>query len=248
MLHKSFKFDVKELDEETGIFEGYAATFSNVPDSYGDIIDKGAFKKSLNETGNRVKILWNHSTMEPIGIPLEMSEDSKGLYFKGKLSLGVQRAKEVLSLMKDGVINEMSIGYDTITEKMDGTIRHLKEIKLWDISPVTFAANPEAVITGVKCDFEELLKSGRVLSAQNKDKIRAALAALQALLDSAGEDEPEKSTPVSTDKEAAEEIIETIDWPEFDEALVSLKAFNYGFDLKKAESQIDALILQIGGK
>lgn len=147
---KTFKFEVKEVDEEEGIFTGYAATFSKIPDSWGDIIDPGAFKKTLKEMGKRIKILWNHDTYEPIGRPLELSEDEHGLLVKGKLSLGVQRAREILSLMKDGVITEMSIGYNPVKETWAEGIRHLQEIKLYDVSPVTFAANPEAVVVSVK--------------------------------------------------------------------------------------------------
>lgn len=147
---KTVKFEVKEIDEEEGTFTGYAATFSDKPDSYGDIIDKGAFKKTLKEGQKRIKILWNHWVLEPIGKPIEMAEDDHGLLVKGKLTLGVQRAKEVLALMKDGVITEMSIGYDTIKQQWVEGIRHLQEIRLWDVSPVTFAANPEAVVVTVK--------------------------------------------------------------------------------------------------
>lgn len=147
---KVINFEIKAVDEETGVFEGYAATFSNKPDSYGDIIDPGAFKKSLKEGGKRVKILWNHNVLEPIGKPQEMAEDENGLKVKGKLSLGVQRAREVLSLMKDKVITEMSIGYDTMKDEVKDGIRHLKEVRLWDVSPVAFAANPEALIMAVK--------------------------------------------------------------------------------------------------
>lgn len=150
MERKTVKFEVKDVDEEAGTFTGYAATFSKRPDSYGDIIDPGAFAKTLKEHGKRVKILWNHNVLEPIGKPEELIEDSKGLLVKGKLSLGVQRAKEVLSLMKDGVITEMSIGYDTLKESWQNGIRHLQEVRLWDTSPVTFAANPDAVIVSVK--------------------------------------------------------------------------------------------------
>lgn len=147
---KTVKFEVKAIDEETGIFSGYAAIFSKLPDFHGDIIDFGAFTKTLKEGGKRIKILWNHSVMEPIGKPIEMIEDEKGLYVEAKLSLGVQRAREVLCLMKDGVITEMSIGYDTLKQTFRDGIRYLKEVKVYDISPVTFAANTEAVIMGVK--------------------------------------------------------------------------------------------------
>ena len=151
---KTLSFEVKEINEEEGTFTGYAATFSETPDSYGDIIDKGAFKRTLKEGAKRIKILWNHYILEPIGKPLEMSEDDHGLLVKGKLSLGVQRAREVLSLMKDGVVTELSIGYDSMKEKYVSGTRHLQEIRLWDFSPVTFAANPDALITGVKAELK----------------------------------------------------------------------------------------------
>ena len=147
---KTVEFEVKEIDEEEGTFTGYASTFSDVPDSYGDIVDPGAFKKTLKAQKGQIVTLFNHSIMEPIGKPTEMAEDEKGLLIKAKLSLGVQRAREVLSLMKDGVITQMSIGYQTMKETYTDGIRHLKEIKLYDVSPVVFAANTEAVITGVK--------------------------------------------------------------------------------------------------
>lgn len=242
--YKAFKFELKEADAETGTFTGYAATFSDKPDSYGDVIDKGAFKKTLKEMGNRVKILWNHITTEPIGKPVELMEDENGLLVKGKLSLGVQRAREVFELMKDGVITEMSIGYDTITEKVEEagvkTIRHLKEVRLWDVSPVTYAANSEAQIMAVKSLEDKLAelesKSGRVLSAANKDKIKNAISALSALLEEVdGEQEPDKST---LDPEESKEAAQ------LDGILAKLTS---GFDEKKAESRIDELINKFGG-
>lgn len=309
---KTVRFEVKDVDEEEGTFTGYASTFSKHPDSYGDIVDPGAFKKTLQERGNRIKILWNH--MEPIGKPLELTEDEKGLLVKGKLSLGVQRAREVLSLMRDGVITEMSIGYNTMKETWEDGIRHLQEVRLWDVSPVIFAANPEALIIGVKMaelkpypnehacrlrdpdDFEEgsfrratrtsegkkysvimgrlegedtlteqayrydkevweggeakthcdehdgafeaaekQEKSGRVLSASSMDKVRAALNALQALLEAA-ESEPEPSKFTQLEEEVASEAVK------LEEIIDGLKAENEGFDTKEAEARIDAIL------
>jgi len=227
---KTVPFEIKELDEAEGIFTGYAATFSDVPDSYGDIIDKGAFKKTLKERGNRVKVLFNHSWMDPIGKPEELGEDDIGLLVKAKLSLGVQRAREVLSLMKDGVITEMSIGYDTIKQTRTEGIRHLQELKLYDVSPVIFAANPEAVITGVK--------AGRVLSAASLEKVKKAFDVLQALLAAVEEEEePAKATQLS--EIVADEAAKL-------EALVgTLKAENDGFDVKQAERRIEAILDQM---
>jgi len=194
MERKTVKFEVKDIDEEQGVFTGYAATFSKVPDSYGDVIESGAFSKTIQEGASRIKILWNHNVDEPIGKPLEITEDERGLLVKGKLSLGVQRAREVLALMKDGVINEMSIGYETVKSDVLTGVRHLKELRLWDTSPVTFAANPEAQITSVKAIEElkadvERLKALLPPEAVNDTSegeaadIEQALAELQATAD-----------------------------------------------------------------
>jgi HK97 family phage prohead protease len=150
MERKTLAFELKAIDETEGIFEGYASTWTRTPDAYGDVVDKGAFKKTIKENRGRIKVLWNHNVDEPIGIPVELREDDIGLYVKGKLSLGVQRAREVLTLMKDGVINTMSIGFRTITDATIEDVRHLKEVKLYDVSPVTFAANETAVIMSAK--------------------------------------------------------------------------------------------------
>lgn len=152
MRYKSSKFELKAMDENT--FEGYASYFDNV-DSYGDIISKGAFTKTLKENRNRIKILWQHNTSEPIGIPEIMEEDSKGLYVKGKISM-TEAGKKAMILMRDGVVDEMSIGYDVIKDEFKNNSRYLKEIRLWEFSPVTFGANDKAKITGAK-NLDELM-------------------------------------------------------------------------------------------
>lgn len=146
---KTFKFEIKQVDEEEGIIEGYGSTFSKIPDSYGDIVDEGAFTKTIKENSNNIVSLFNHYINDPIGKP-DLSVDKKGLYAKIKIVRGVQKAEETLLLAKAGVITQMSIGYNTVKESWEKGIRHLQEVRLFDVSPVVFAANPEAVIIGVK--------------------------------------------------------------------------------------------------
>lgn len=254
MERKSFKFELKEADAETGTFTGYAATFTDKPDAYGDVIEKGAFKKTLKEMGKRVKVLWNHDPKEVIGKPIEITEDEKGLLVKGKLSLGVQRAREVFELMKDGVINEMSIGYETITEKREEwgkkAVRVLKEVKLWDVSPVTFAANPEAGILSVK-NLETKLDELEQEIKENKNipiaKVKTAIGALQALIADAEiidltEENSEKSetTALHVDAEPSSDTLNDNE-AAIDRTLLKLR----GFDEKKAEARIDQILTKI---
>lgn len=233
MERKIFKFEVKSVDEEEGILEGYGSTFDTVPDAYGDIVDPGAFSKTIKENADNIVSLFNHNIDQPIGKP-ELQEDKHGLLTKIQLVKGVQKADETLLLAKAGVIKKFSIGFDTIKSEVIKGIRHLKELKLYDVSPVVFAANPNAGITGIKSDLDMLLKSGRVLSSTNRSKVENALNALQALLEAADDEkEPSKDTPVSEElKEAAD--IEGI--------LSSIGAEMGGFDMKAAEARINQLI------
>lgn len=126
---------------------GHAASFGNV-DRVMDVIRPGAFKKTMKSNPG-VKVFYNHAF--PIGLPTLMQEDAKGLYTEAKISETV-RGDEVLQLVKDGVITDMSIGYEAIDYATDAKsgIRMLKEIKLYEFGPVDFGANEQAVITGVK--------------------------------------------------------------------------------------------------
>ena len=159
---KTMQFKVDAYNEEEGIFSGYGAVFENV-DSGGDIIEPGAFTKTLAEGWERVKILALHNDCWlPIGRPIELREDTNGLFLSAKIS-DTTMGRDIKVLLKDGVLNELSIGYDPIVFDYDGDgIRHLREVKLWEVSVVTWAMNPEAVITGYK-SMQETVERARAI-------------------------------------------------------------------------------------
>jgi len=149
--HLSFQIGEIRLEGENGIFEGYAATFGDI-DSYGSRIMPGAFTKTLAERADKIKVLHNHDQDSPIGMPLEMREDNKGLWVRAQLTLGVQKADEAFLLMKSGAFDAMSIGFSVPRGKdkiVDG-VREIFEVKLFEFSPVTFPANEQAQIQSVR--------------------------------------------------------------------------------------------------
>lgn len=168
--YKSVSFELESADEKTGEFSGYASVFGNVDDG-GDIVDKGAFSKTIVEDFARIKILSQHDQCElPIGKPIELREDDKGLYIRGKIS-NTQKGRDIQTLLKDGVLNELSIGYEAIDYEIDeeNHVRHLKQIRLWEVSIVTWAMNDQATIDDVKSLAEELraeAKSGKMSRAR----------------------------------------------------------------------------------
>lgn len=156
MEFKTMPIHVKDIEPKKGIFTGYASTFGVVDDGDPpDIVEKGAFSKSIQENGPdskkpRIKCLYQHDFFSPIGIPMVLKEDDVGLYHETKVSQ-TTIGKDTLILIADGVITEQSIGYDTVKADMDNQgIRHLREVRLWEFSPVTWGMNPETPILGVK--------------------------------------------------------------------------------------------------
>jgi HK97 family phage prohead protease len=138
--------------DEAGVFEGYASVF-NIVDLGRDMVLPGAFRETLQRRGApRVKMLWQHEAGEPIGSWLSIAEDARGLKVKGRLNLAVSRAREVLALMREGVVDGLSIGFRTeksFSDRATG-IRRLQKIDLWEISIVTFPMLPQARVSSVK--------------------------------------------------------------------------------------------------
>lgn len=146
----------EEDEMDKGEFSGYASVFGNV-DLGNDIVEKGAFTRSLRRKGYRkVKMLYQHDVKQPIGVFDMIKEDDNGLFVKGRLAMQTQKGRETYELMKMGAIDGLSVGYrvdqkgyhyDDKKKK-----RRLKEVDLMEISAVTFPMNPKATIHGVKSD------------------------------------------------------------------------------------------------
>jgi uncharacterized protein len=133
-------------------FEGYASLFG-VPDGAGDIVAPGAFAASLRRRPpEKVRLLYQHSAMEPLGVWEEIKEDARGLYVRGRLVLDVRRAREVRALIAEGALNGLSIGFRTLRARRQGTGRLLSEIELWEISVVTFPLLAGSSVTAVGRD------------------------------------------------------------------------------------------------
>lgn len=146
-----FPLEIKALSE-AGEIEGYGAVFNNV-DEVGDRIVPGAFSGTLDahlKAGTMPMMLWNHDVQQPIGVWTDMVEDKRGLKVKGRFVTEAAKGAEVYALVKAGAIRALSIGYRSISDAIEGNVRLLKAIDLWEISPVSFPANQKARITAVK--------------------------------------------------------------------------------------------------
>lgn len=181
-----------------GQFEGYASVFGN-EDSYGDVVESGAFTRTLSEwaeKGATIPVLWGHDMYDPfsnIGSVTEAVEDDTGLKVTGQLDLDNPTAKQVYRLLKGRRVNSMSFAYavkDGDYDEEEG-IYTIKDADLYEVSIVQVPANEEAEILSVKQVTAAVrAKAGRTLSVKNETALREARDAIDSVLKSL---EPEDS-------------------------------------------------------
>jgi HK97 family phage prohead protease len=164
MKKRQMQFQIKELSE-AGYFEGLLSPYGNV-DQGGDVVEPGAYNKTLKDHGYERPLLWQHKTDCPIG-KLVLEDRQDGLWCKGQLLMELPLAQQAYSLIKAKIVQGLSIGFESVKDAIEGGVRHLKEIRLWEGSIVTFGMNLSALITSVKA------------ARETKDDFNAELADIQ---------------------------------------------------------------------
>ena len=204
--------NIEEVKAEDGTversIEGYASTFGNV-DSYGDTVRPGAFKKTLQDKnrGRNVKFLYQHHSYEPIGVPVEIREDKKGLFFKA-IFADTTRGNDAYELAKMGALDGFSIGYRPVKYEDDndkGT-RELIEIELGEVSLVTFEADVHAKVTNVKSEEAEAkVLQGLIELGYTKEEAETAIKELSLEEVEPGDHSTEKADDSATKGNDADE-------------------------------------------
>ena len=196
MEHKYKEFPMQKSEGDAGTISGYFSTYDRIPDSYGDVIAKGAFTETIQkrkESGHPFPLCWNHDLNMIIGSvnPEDIEDTDKGPLMTASF-FNSDLAQEKREIVKSGVVFQFSFAYDILdagpTELEDGTkANELRKLDLFEVSIVPIPANQNAIMTEVK--------AGRRNSKSDEDKIRQAISLLQSVLDEEdsdnGEDKPE---------------------------------------------------------
>lgn len=196
-----------------GIVEGYASTFDREPDSYGDVVAKGAFEDSLarwRESGKPIPLLYGHSTDDPeynIGKVVDAYEDERGLFVRCEFDADNPKAQYVRKLVKEGRLYQFSFAYQvldagTVELEGGGEAYELRKLDLFEVSLVQVPANQHAEVVEVKAAMPEV-KSGRRNSKADEDELRRVLDManqIETIVQSLIGDEQEEPEPEPEDK------------------------------------------------
>ena len=223
MIFKTIELKANEAGKVAGFF----STYDKTPDSYGDIIEPGAFTETLEKrkaTGHPFPLCVNHDFSDVVGACDSIEEKEKGPFVEASL-FDTGRAQEVRTWLKSGAIYQFSFAYDVLQrrdpteeEKKAGVKNVLQKIELFEVSIVTVPANQNAVVTEVKSlelntDSVELIrieeKSGRRNSRKDADVINQIIDLAKSLLDEPEdtntEEEAKSAEPTAQVNEASEE-------------------------------------------
>lgn len=151
-MHAPIPSTCRMMLTSDGTVEGYASLFGEI-DQARDMVMPGAFAQTLKQRGLRkIPMLFQHDPAEPVGVWLDLHEDFRGLWARGRLIPEVARGRELLALVKEGAIDGLSIGYRTVRGQIDPKtrIRKLYQVDLWEISIVTFPLLAGARVRAVK--------------------------------------------------------------------------------------------------
>jgi len=147
---KSIIGGVQDIDSKKRIITGYLAEF-NSKDYDNDIIEKGAFQKSITERKSDIYFLNQHKWEQPHGKFASLIEDSKGLKFESNPLPNTTYSNDLIELYSLGIVKEHSVGFQSVKAVKDTKgIRSLREMKLFEGSNVTLGSNPNTPFTGFK--------------------------------------------------------------------------------------------------
>lgn len=199
------KYKTIELKaDEVGGISGFFSTYDKTPDSYGDIIEPGAFTNTLKkreESGHPFPLCFNHDFSAVIGAVDSVKDTEKGPFIEAHF-LDTQLAQDVRKMLQSGAIYQFSFAYDVIKsrrpndeEAKSGVENVLEELEVFEISVVTVPANQNAVVTEVKA-IEPETKSGRRNSKADEDVITSTIDQLDKCINAlksliTEDDEPE---------------------------------------------------------
>jgi Escherichia/Staphylococcus phage prohead protease len=207
------RFELKKAGAESkdGTFTGYGALFNtlcptsswSLPYDFQDKFRPGAFAAAIAErqkNGGRFPACWQHDSDCPIGSYPEIKEDETGLYVEGKLTLETMKGSECYALMRDQAISGLSVGYIPRAWEIDQDkkVRELIDVKLLEISPVTFPNMDGARVADVKSldgvtdpsERKRIIERALREVGLSRSEAKAAVAAIfkDALRDAAADD------------------------------------------------------------
>lgn len=196
-----------EIKSDNGTITGYASTWTREPDSYGDVVAKGAFTECIEQIkaeGKVLPLLFNHDANNLnayIGTVYDLEEDEHGLKFTAEFD-DTPEAQKARKLALSGRVVKFSFAYDILDQDEvtleDGRkANELRKLNIHEVSLVLYPANPDTSVVEVK--------SGRRNRKSDEDIIKQIISLANQLLEDEVDDrdQPEEESSAKSEEPSA---------------------------------------------
>lgn len=158
----------KTRSDDNGMhIEGYFAVFNSNYEIFSDVTESIAPGAFTNTLGGDIKALCDHDTRLVLGRnkagTLELREDSHGLWGCIDINPNDTDAVNLYERVKRGDVDQCSFGFEIVKEdtefRDDGSVHFtIREVRLYEVSVVTFPAYAETSVSARKQDVAEIKK------------------------------------------------------------------------------------------
>ena len=180
MNNESKNIDI-ELKEDSGQVEAVFSLFNSL-DSDGDVVVPGAVKSGFKN--NQVPMVWSHKWDMPIGKGT-IAQDNDKAVFKGEFFMDTESGKEAYNLVKNmGDMQQWSFGYKVNdsefakaeTQNGETDARYLKDLTVYEVSPVLVGANQDTYTLAIKSNTELLKEITEEKSGEEEVEVSSTCA------------------------------------------------------------------------
>ncbi len=162
---------------------------------YTEMFARGAFRRTIQHKGDRVKLLMQHNSREPVGRATLLREDPEGLYGEFRIS-NVPSGDHAIELVRDGVIDSFSVGFAPVRHEKRGAVVVRTEVALREASLVTFPAYEDARVGGIRAAMLSM-------TDEERDELRAMLGLAHELPTTTADGRSESDAPPVEDPASA---------------------------------------------
>lgn len=181
----NYEFEVRAEQEERTL-KGVAVPYNEVI-SVGGIEER--FERGSIPSVDGVKLFYGHK--EPIGKVIRGEETEDGFVVEARIS-ETERGNEVLTLMRDGVLNKMSVGFQPVKDRKEEGVVVREEVALKEVSIVSFPAYKNADVLAVREDeapntntLEKVMETPEINTTEVRDELDALSREVASLREAA---------------------------------------------------------------
>jgi len=207
--------EVRGESEGVATIAGYASVFDEpyeIAGQFTESVDPRAFNRTLKNSANDLAVVWSHDADRVLGTvasdTARFATDEHGLRYEADLDLADPDGMSAWRKISTGKVRQSSFSFEVMKDKWEEPgeddersmpHRILKEVRLWEVSPVLWGANPATDVDIKRAVASYAEYRGVDCAAESIEQVREATtpdSATDPVSDATQDSEPKRVRPV----------------------------------------------------